>query len=313
MLSSIWEDIKREFRHGNMVTRLIIVNVVFFLAINIVSLIITLTSGFEPNSRIIDIIQWFSLSSDPIFVLKHPWVIITNMFLHYGFLHFLFNMLFLYWFGRIVGDLLGNQRILPIYLLGGLAGGFIYMLVAKFIYATGSYAYGASAAVMAIVVAAGTTSPDYSIRLLFLGDVKLKYIVLALIFLDLIGIANLNNTGGHFAHLGGALLGFLFVRQLRNGSDWAVPVNSIIGSISDFFKSIMGGSSKKGPKVVYRNPDIKRKQARKQQRAKGRAQSDTEDLSHQEQLDSILDKIKRSGYSSLSEEEKEFLFNASKK
>lgn len=293
-----------------MVTRIIIINVAVFVLVNIIKIFLFLFNGGQLPSLYWDIVHFFSMSSDWKHILTHPWVIITSMFLHEGFWHILWNMLFLYWFGRIVGDFIGNQRILPIYLLGGIAGGIIYYISANLLYNPGSvsYALGASAGVMAIVAASGTIAPDYVMRLLFIGDVKLKYIVIVLVFLDFISIANNINTGGHVAHIGGAIFGFVFIRQLREGNDWSLPVNKILDRISSFFSSITGQATRqKGPRVVYRNRNKTRSSRR------GNAASDKEDLSYQEKLDAILDKIKRSGYESLSEEEKEFLFNASKK
>jgi membrane associated rhomboid family serine protease len=311
MFESIWEDVKQQYRQGNMITRLIIANTAVFIVVNVVKLFITLFSGFEGSPKFETFIKFFSLSNDLLFNLTHPWVFLTSMFLHEGFFHFLFNMLFLYWFGRIVGDLLGNHRILPLYLMGGLAGGVLYLITANFIYPGASYAYGASAAVMAIVAAAGTIAPDYIMRLILIGDVKLKYIVAVLIFLDIVGVANMSNTGGHFAHLGGAAFGFFFVRQLQGGTDWSDPVNRWIDSLVAFFRQLFSGK-KKGPKVAYRNPERKKKSAATRS-GRGSRKSDSEHLPHQEKLDAILEKIKESGYDSLTDEEKEFLFNASKK
>lgn len=313
MLQSIWDDVKREFNVGNMVTRIIIINVVVFVAINFLWIIFRVTHAWETPDIYYTIRNFFILSADWKHNLTHPWAIITHAFFHEGFWHILWNMLFMYWFGRIVGDFIGNQRILPIYLLGGIVGGVTYFLSVNLLpYDGGVYAYGASGAVMAIVVAAGTISPDYIMRLLFLGDVKLKYIVAVLVFIDLIGMAGTNNTGGHFAHLGGALFGYIFVRQLREGNDWSIPVNNLIDRILNFYNNLgQGRRPKKGPRMVYKNP-VKTKKASHASK-KGESVSDYEDLSHQEQLDAILDKIKQSGYESLSEEEKEFLFNASKK
>jgi len=304
MFTSIWTDIKREFDYGNMVTRIIIVNVGIFVVVNLLWMIMTHTNAGKTPELYSDILHFFCISSDWFFVLTHPWSLFTNMFLHEGFWHILWNMLYLYWFGRIVGDLLGNQRILPLYLLGGLAGVIAFFIYANFFYGTGGthYALGASGAVMAIAVASGFTAPDYNIHLFILGDVKLKYIVAVLVFFDLIGTAGNINTGGHFAHLGGALFGWFFVYRLGEGQDLSAPVNNFINSISNFF------SAPKGPKVAYKNPNLKRKQ-----KAHAVSDGDPVDLTHQDQLDEILDKIKRSGYDSLSAEEKEFLFDASKK
>lgn len=312
MLQSIWEDVKKEFNHGNMVTRIIIANIIVFVAINLIWIVLRISNGWETPELYYSIRNFFMISSDWLHNLTHPWVIITSIFLHEGFWHILWNMLFLYWFGRIVGDFIGNQRVLPLYLLGGIFGGLAYFISINLLPYGGGvthYALGASGAVMAIVVAAGTISPDYIMRLLFLGDVKLKFIVAALVFIDLIGMAGNLNTGGHFAHLGGALFGWLFVKQLREGVDWSQPVNRIINRINNFFSGLKGEKVKprRGPRVVYKNVSKTRGSR------KGHSVSDYNDMSHQEQLDAILDKIKKSGYESLSEEEKEFLFKASKK
>ncbi|MCB0571489.1 MAG: rhomboid family intramembrane serine protease [Phaeodactylibacter sp.] len=319
MFQSIWDDVKREFGYGNMVTRIIIINVAVFVVIHLVNFGIFLYYGGSPEKSypvFQHFLHLFCMSSDWRFLLTHPWGLFTSMFLHEGFWHILWNMLFLYWFGRIVGDFIGNQRVLPIYLLGGLAGAVLFFISANLLnYGGGSvFALGASAGVMAIVVAAGAISPDYLMRLILLGDVKLKYIVGVLVLLDVIGIGNNINTGGHFAHLGGAFFGWLFIYQLRNGADWALPANNILDGIARFFRRLFTGElQRQGPKVAYRNPSRERVQRERESR-RGKAASDNSPYhSHQEQLDAILDKIKESGYESLSEEEKEFLFNASKK
>ncbi len=305
MLTSIWDDLKRQFNYGNMITRIILVNVVFFVLANLANLLITVFGGFEHNEIFNDtVVKYFAIHKDLWFDLTHPWVIFTHMFFHVGFMHILFNMLFLYWFGRIVGDFIGNHRILPLYLMGGLFGGLFYLLSANFV-AVGPMALGASAAVMTFVVASGVLSPNYSMNLILIGEVKLKYVVAVLVFLDLIGIANLGNTGGHFAHLGGAAFGWLYVTQLRNGNDWSGPVNRWLGILSNYFSNIFKRKSK-GPRMVYKNTE--------KRQAKGSSASDKERPSqYQDRLDAILEKIKLNGYESLSEEEKEFLFNASKK
>jgi len=310
MLDSIWKDIKKEFSYGNMVTRIIFVNVGFFLFIYLVKLILRGIHGGDPSFDVAfeSFSNFFSLSGNLFFDLTHPWVFFTHMFLHFGFFHILWNMLFLYWFGRIVGDFIGNQRVLPLYLLGGLAGAISYVVFANVAYGGQGFAYGASGAVNAIVVAAAVISPDYIIRLLFFGDVKLKFIAAIVVLLSIMGIADLNNTGGNIAHLGGALFGWFFILKLREGADLSVGINKILNKITNFFKGIPEKTktkSRKGPRMAYKNPNRKQ--------AKGNAVSDEVDLSHQEQIDFILDKIKQSGYESLSAAEKEFLFNASKK
>jgi membrane associated rhomboid family serine protease len=316
MFQSIWEDVKQQFAQGNMVTRIIIVNVAVFVLVNLIWIIGRISHAWETPEWYSTLLQFFMMPSYWKTLLFQPWSIITSMFLHEGFWHILWNMLFLYWFGRIVGDFIGDQRILPIYLLGGLFGNVIFFLTvlafpAAYGGATAVYALGASAGVMAVVVAAGAIAPNYIIRLLFLGDVRLKYIVAILVFIDLIGMAGRYNTGGHFAHLGGAFFGLLFIAQLRQGNDFSKPVNRLLDSIGRFFQALFSGQSMRrpGPKVAYRNPTRNRSASR---RSGGGPSSDKLPRDHQEQLDAILDKIKESGYDSLSKEEKEFLFNASK-
>lgn len=307
MLNSIWADVRSTFRYGNMVTRLIFLNVGVFVLINLVRLILFLANQGQLPEVYHDLVHFFCMSKDGMFVLTHPWVVLTSMFVHTDFWHILWNMLFLFWFGRILGDLLGDRHILPVYILGGIAGGVAYFLSANFFLFDhiGSFALGASAAVMAIVVAAGVTSPDYMIHLILIGAVRLKYIVAVLVFLDMIGIAGYNNTGGHFAHLGGAFLGWLYVAQARRGHDWSKPVNRIVDAVHGFFDRMLNPAGPK-PKVAYRNPNLKKRAS------KNKETTSSQDRSYQEQLDAILDKIKDTGYNSLTEEEKEFLFNASK-
>lgn len=302
-----------------MVTRLIWANVIVFIIVHIVRFFIRLKVGVDHDAfgaALENFLKLFAISNDLLFDLTHPWVIFTNMFLHVGIWHIAINMLFLWWFGRIVADLIGDRRILPLYLITGLAGAFLYLATANWFYDRPSMAYGASAAVMGIMAASGILAPDYIIRLPLIGDVRLKYIVLFFLLLDIIGFANMENTGGHVAHLGGALMGFFFTRQLQGGHDWSKPVNQMFDSITDFFARLFGIHAP-GPRVVYRNPDLKTKaKAKAAQSSKGRSSkkgNSSSDLSHQEQLDAILDKIKHSGYESLTAEEKEFLFNASKK
>ncbi len=315
MFTSIWEDIKQQFSYGNTLTRIILVNVAVFVVVTIVRLILMpVEEGFTYN----DFIHFFAISSDGWHNLTHPWVIITHMFLHEQVFHILWNMLLLYWFGRIVGDLLGDHRVLPIYLLAGIAGGLTYFMMAKVLTSMGfgSYALGASAAFMGIIVVAGVMAPDYIISLLFLGDVRLKYIVAVLVLLDLVAISWNNNTGGSFGHLGGAFMGYIIARQLQQGNDMTAPVNDILQKITSFFRGLFA-DERPGPKMAYKNPKVKQEQRtasrRTRRKNKGDHSSDSQGLSHQEKVDAILDKIKKSGYESLSKEEKEYLFNASKK
>jgi membrane associated rhomboid family serine protease len=313
MFSSIWSDVKREFQIGNMITRLIIVNVAVFLVVNIVLLGFYIFHRGDTPPLFEQLLHLFCIGKAWQHNVYHPWVWLTNMFLHQSFFHMAWNMLYLYWFGQIVGDLIGNHRVLPIYILGGLAGALVYFISANYFLNIGDFALGASAAVMAIIVAAGVIAPDYILRLLFLGDVKLKYIVLVLLILDLVGVASTTNSGGHLAHLGGAVMGYVFAARLRAGQDLSAPINRVIDWFTDIKQNVNAIFSPKPkprpkPEMAYRRNDNEQQAA-----AANRTQSiNATEMENQVRVDSILDKIKASGYDSLSQDDKDFLFKMSK-
>lgn len=307
MFNSVLEDIKQEFRFGNVLTRLIIANLAVFVVVRIAALVFFLVLGPGGTEQFISKVlhPWLCASYGWKHILLKPWTMFTYMFLHFDVLHVAFNMLFLYWFGRILRDFAGNDRIFAIYVLGGLAGWLVYVISGQFMPGIGQYALGASAGVTAIVLAAATLAPNYSMHLLFIGPVKLRYIAFFLVLMDLILMPN-GNTGGRLAHLGGAFMGWFFVYQLNEkGNDLSIPFNNIIekimglgGRVRDFF------SRKKKPRVVYKNTTGKR--------AKGNAKSDLHIVPDQTEIDAILDKIKRNGYDSLTKEELDTLSRASK-
>ncbi len=291
MIDSLLEDIKGQFRYGNMIMKLILINVFIFIVFTFVGVF---TPGGMSSEAFVNIKHFFALPGDLSVLLKRPWTIITHMFLHAGFGHIFWNMLILYWFGRIFGDLLGDQKVLPLYFAGGLAGAIFYLLFANLISPYGGIAMGASAAVMAIVVASGFIAPQYQIHMLFLGPVKLMYIVAALFFFDLVMIGQNNNTGGHFAHLGGALLGGFYIAYMhRSGIDFLAGIGSIF--------------EKNPEKSKYRGP-AKVVKMHSPSRSSNKHQNETSE----ETVDRILEKIKISGVSSLSKEEKDVLDRASK-
>lgn len=315
MLESIWEDLKREFRTGNMITRLILVNLAVFVFINLLWVISGVPTGGTAHTIYDLVSEWLSISSNGWEVLTRPWSVISNMFLHQGFFHILFNMLMLYWFGRIVGDLIGDHRILPIYLLGGLAAGLVFFISFNLLpYGNGTgYAMGASGSVMAIIVAAGILAPDYVLRLILIGDVRLKYIVVFLVLVDIILVGGTDNTGGHWAHLGGAAFGWLFVAQLRVGNDLSAPVNKLFTNIAGLFQGKDASRSSTDRRSRPKRSTTKGKSKFKIVRGEGSSDSHKPTIDEQARLDQILDKIKQQGYEQLSDEEKEFLFKASNK
>ena len=304
MFSSIWQDIQSSFRNGNMVTRIIFLNVFIFVGINLVHVSLWLSNGLNPSASATHIDEWLQLSSQLSYLAYHPWTLITHMFFHLSVFHILSNMLWLYWFGYITGDLLGDHRVLPIYVYSGLLGAIFYLLYANLTPHTGGFAYGASGSVMGIALAAAMTAPDYRMNILLFGEVAIKYVVLVMLFLDIIALPDMNNVGGHIAHLGGASFGALFVILLRQGIDLAAPFNNAQDWIKNLFSRSKKISTQKSkdrprPKVAFKNTE------------EPTPRKNASEVS-QKMVDDILDKIKREGYNSLSVEEKETLFKASK-
>jgi membrane associated rhomboid family serine protease len=313
---SIVEEIKWKYQTGGILTRLIMINVAIFLVINIVKVFYVLMAGegelASNGGRFQHLLQYIMIPSSPMLMLRQFWSVITHMFAHERILHILFNMLWLYWFGTIFKEFIGESKILPTYILGGLMGAVFFVIAYNVFPAfsgTTGYAIGASAAVTAIVVATATMVPNYSLNLMFIGTVQLKWIALVVVVLDFISIPN-GNAGGQIAHLGGAFYGFIYTVQYKKGNDFTRPFYSIWDTVTQFFdfskKSKSGVNRKSKVKMAYRN----------EEKIKTSAASSTKtnipDKDKQEKIDEILDKIGRSGYPSLSEEEKAFLFRYSK-
>jgi len=307
MFESIKRDLQYQFQSGNTLTRIILVNIAVFVFIK---MIFVFTSFGDVNGIYSKIIDVLSLHSGAPKVYIYPWTWITHMFLHEGTWHLIWNMILLYWFGRIVGDFLGDRRILPLYILGGLFGAFVYVLT-DYLMPTGTgghvmaTAMGASAAVMTMLMTAAMISPDYELHLLLIGPVKIKWVALVILFFDLVGTAGVVNTGGHYAHLGGALFGIIYVNRLHNGMDLAAGLQSFFDKISNFRNANQPVSKKKAAMQVVYN--------------KGTAETNVPEIEHEEEddfqsrLDYILDKINEIGFQNLSDEEREFLAQASKK
>jgi membrane associated rhomboid family serine protease len=295
MSNPLVEDLKSQFKQGNVLIRLIIVNLAVFFIVTIIQLLLFLFNAQELSDTLI---EWLAVPADITDLLFKPWTIITYMFLHEGIWHIAMNMLVLYFSGRIFMLFLSQRQLLGVYVLGGLSGAGIFLLAYNiFPLFSDSVPYavclGASASVISILVAAATTSPNYTVNLPFLGPVKLKYIAIFYIVMDLVNIKS-GNSGGHIAHLGGALFGYYYIKQLHKGKDLSVWINKAIDTIVFYFK----------PK-----PIPKMKVAHKQ--TKTNQEYNTKKVNHQAQVDAILDKISKSGYDSLSKAEKDFLFQNS--
>jgi len=308
MGNSLLDDLKYQFRQkGDIITQLIIINVGMFVLIYSIQLFFVLFSPKYISVAQITVLRWLAVPANVNELIFKPWTLITYMFLHLDFFHILFNMLWLYWLGRILSGLVSNNKILAIYVLGGLAGAFLYILAYNGLPGLrgmlhGGVLLGASAGVFAIVFAAATMSPNFTIFLFILGPIRLKYIALFSILLDLISIANYSNTGGHIAHIGGALFGFFFIKQLQQGKDWSKGFNNILDGLTSIFKP------KSKPETRTQRPatpDASVGAGRNKQPA-------TRTQQNQEKIDAILDKIAAAGYDNLTQEEKDFLFRASK-
>ena len=301
MSNVIWREIKSTFqRNDRMVYQLIFVNILVFLLIQLVR-IPFFFMNIPFDLRLIR--NQIAVPADLTTLLHQPWTLITYMFTHFDVLHILFNLLIFYWFGKILAEFAGNRKILPVYILGGLAGGALYIaaynLLPVFAGSVGeARAWGASASIMAVVFAATTLVPDYTMFLFIFGAVRIKWIALVLVILDLISIPN-GNAGGHIAHLGGALFGFVYIKQLKSGRDLAGGINTLADRFANLFRK------KSNLTVTYR---------RKEKSTVGSSFQNKSSASTgvQERLDTILDKISQSGYESLSKEEKDFLFKVSK-
>lgn len=304
-MTGIFDDFRNAFRKpNNGLIQIIFVNIIVFLGILLTRVILTL-SGFE--GVYIGFVNKLQLPASLTTFLYHPWSIFTYSFIHVDIFHILFNMLFLYWFGGLIHEYLGNRRLVNLYILGGLVGGIFYMAAFNLIPYFKSNVdvalmMGASGATYAIVLGAATLLPDYTFMLLFLGPVRIKYIAL---FYVIISIASTlgANAGGNIAHLGGALIGFIYIKQLRKGVDLGSPISAVFDFISSLFVELPPKPQMKVTHRSYTNVGYNQTTSH----------FNTDDAPDDDEVDQLLDKISRSGYESLSKDEKLKLFKASQK
>ncbi len=284
-MNSILEKIQYKLKTANIVEQFIYINIAVF----VITLVFKVFSTYmQWNDNIF--VNWFSLPANFNSFLSQPWTIVSYGFLHADFLHILFNLLILFYIGNLFLNFFSKRDFLIYYFSGIVFGGILYLLSYAFIPSLkGSNAFlvGASAGVTAILIGLATKIPNYAIHFRFIGAIKLWYIAVVFVILDLIQLP-LNNTGGHLAHLGGAAIGFFLTNLTFKGK----KKNTIFSSI---FKS----RKDKPLKTVYRNPK--------------RQQNDKADAIQQQKIDKILDKISKSGYETLSQSEKDFLFTIGKK
>jgi len=284
-MNLILSTIKQAFAdQKNPINKYIAINAFVFVALLISAAFYFL--GDIPNPFKMWVMEYFSLTANwKVFLLK-PWTFFSYAFIHEKLFHLLFNMLVFHWFGNLIIEYLNKNRMLFIFWAGVLGGGILYAL-----FFDGNQLIGASAGIMALVIASATLLPNYEIVLAIFGRIKLKYVGLAYLVIDLISMMG-SNAGGSVAHLGGALIGFLTIKQIQSENDWSnmvIPINNFIDKLF---------TRKNKLKIVHQSDQ--------------QAQASKATVS-QAEVDQVLEKITKSGYDSLSKSEKELLFKASKK
>lgn len=278
-------QILNKYQQGTIVEKLIYINVAAFV---LTFLLNSFGYLFQVESNIV--MDWFAMPSNIDAFLLKPWSILSYGFLHGGFFHLLSNLIVLYYIGNLFLDYFTPKQFLSFYLFGTIFGGLLYLISYTFFPAfenSNSILVGASAAVMAIIIGIATFMPNYELNFRFIGFVKLWKVAGVFILLDVLQIPS-SNAGGHLAHLGGALFGYLYMTQMRKGTN----STSIKNPFSSFF------TKKSNLKTVYKS---KKKTTKRNTKT------------NQQKIDAVLDKISKSGYDSLNQEEKNLLFKQSKK
>ena len=281
MNRSLFSDLKSTFKYSSSNIRFIIINAAVFLIISLISLpfyFANIDSVFN------EIIQWFAIPSSPSLLIKKPWTLITYMFVHHDFFHLFFNMLMLFWAGRIFTEYLGDKRLVSTYLIGGIFGAAMYLIAYNTLPVfqhINSINMGASGAVLAVLIAIATYLPNYSVFMVLIGPIKLKYIALILVLIDVLSIEK-GNAGGHITHLGGAIYGYIYSTQLAKGRNIALWFDNTVNFFSNLFKP------KSKLKVSYRRNEA------------NYSENQNDYKSNQQKIDEILDKISKSVYESLS-------------
>lgn len=289
-MNSILNDLKLHYKIGGVSQRLIYWNIGFFL--------LSLVFFYQFKVGVFTFPTWIALYSDPNLFFIRPWTLLSYAFFHDSFGHLFFNMIILNFSSRLFLTFFTSKQYFGLYILSALFSGLMFVL-GYYILNLNSAIVGASAAIMAVLVATTAYQPLMNIRLLLIGNVKLWHITVVILIIDLMQF-RLENTGGHISHLSGAIFGFIFVKLLQNGTD----LSKIVSRFLDFFAN--------GFKIVPSTPFKKvHKNYNKMPIEKSGSNIIRKDKI-QQQIDEILDKISQSGYESLTKEEKEFLFKAGK-
>ncbi len=291
------DQLKYRYKTGDVLVKFIFINTLVFMALKIVTVIFRLF-----NIYFVDLITFVGIPSALSRLLSRFWTPFTYMFVHEQFWHLLINMLWLYWFGRIFLQYFTGRTLGSLYVLGGFGGALLYVVafntIPYFLSMDNSWMIGASAAVMSIVFGAAFYRPNVRINLLFLGSIKIVYIAIAVFLIDFLSLGNNGNPGGHVAHIGGAIVGYLFAIRYQKGNDITAWIGKLLDRIANLTKPPRG--KKSNMKVEYKRNESDYEYNRRKRE-------------EQTDIDSILDKLKKTGYGGLSAEEKRKLFDASKK
>ena len=284
-------DLRYQYSRLNIAEKLIVINVVIFLFTRLIAVLFSFDMDI--------ILHWLELPKEIGVFIFQPWSLVTYAFLHGSFGHIFWNMLMLYFTGRIFMNLYGERKFVNVYFLGAIFGGLIFILsynIFPALIGLNNSLIGASAAVMAVLIFVCTYTPNQEVRIIFF-NVKLWHVGVFSVLIDIFFIGGGSNIGGRLSHLGGAFVGYFYARKLMEGTDIGAGFSNMLDRIGNLFTT-----NKKAPmKTVYRKPTSNLKKS---------AGSDKE--KHQRQIDIILDKISKSGYESLSKAEKDFLFKAGK-
>lgn len=300
-MASFIDDIKSPFKKGNTLVQLMLINAGVFVALILVGFIFS----FSPNGGVINkiITDNFELIAPIKQFIRKPWTLLTYCFTHYGFFHLLFNMLSLFWFGNLVQEFIGSRKLLNIYLIGGIISGLIYIAVYNLLALSPQLnnisptVLGASAAVYAVMFAAVALLPEYEFYLFGIILIKIKYLAWAFLLISFI----VPSSG--ISHLGGAIAGYSYIYLLRRGTDLGSPIEAVSDLWSNLWK----------PKPQVRIPQRKYSESTVANKSGNSTKLDPNYFPDQDEVDAILDKIGKSGYESLTKEEKQKLYRASQK
>lgn len=320
--NSLLSQLLTRYRNGNMTIKLIYINVAIFCVTGLLQVIYTLFfRGTDLQAWIgAGLFDFLALPSSPGLLATRPWSLFTYMFMHDlgSITHILFNMLTLYWFGDIFLRRYSVRHMLGLYVLGGLGGAALFLLATNLLPFYTSiqgvqFLVGASASILALLIAAAIGMPNFQINLLFIGSIKMKYLAIGLVVIDLLFLSG-SNGGGHIAHLGGALTGYLFATSMVRGRDITAPVNRSIDWLVSLGRSFSTGRK---PKMKASRGGRRRYQSGATSASSGKRQQDVDynaqNKDQEAEIDAILDKLRKSGYESLSKKEKQQLFDMSKR